>query len=57
MLRIQNESTYEYQYWIEERQDGAGMYNYGNLYIWWFPGQGASETWDELPTANVKIVY
>jgi hypothetical protein len=57
VLLYQDDGTYEYYYWIEKRPDGGGMYNYGSLYIWWFPGQGASDSWNDSPTTNVKIVY
>ncbi|MHA4844505.1 PKD domain-containing protein [Flavitalea antarctica] len=58
VLLYRNDGDYEYHYWIEERSpDNAGMYNYGSLYIWWFPGQGTSASWNDLPDASVKIVY
>jgi hypothetical protein len=55
VMLYQEDGSYKYQYWIEERPDGAGMYNYGSLYIWWFPS--AWNSLNDYPTANVKIIF
>jgi len=45
-----NGSGGSYEYFIETRPDGAGMYTYGSLYIFYY-GMDTSDTPD------VKIVY
>jgi hypothetical protein len=43
-------TTAEYEYFVETRPDGAGIYNYGSLYIFYY-GKDVSDTPD------VKITY
>jgi hypothetical protein len=43
-------TTAEYEYFVETRPDGAGMYNFGSLYIFYY-GKDVNDTPD------VKITY
>jgi hypothetical protein len=45
-----NSQNYPYEYFIETRPDGAGMYNYGSLYILYY-GNNTSDK------PSVKVVF
>ena len=45
-----NDST-KYEYFIETRPDGAGMYHYGSLYIFYY-GDDTSDT----PSIKIKLL-
>ncbi|WP_348813256.1 PKD domain-containing protein [Flavobacterium maritimum] len=47
---ISEDLTNKYEYFIETRPDGAGMYNYGSLYIFYYEK-------DTNDSPSVKIVY
>jgi hypothetical protein len=45
-----NSHNHPYEYFLETRPDGAGMYNYGSLYIFYY----GSNTSDK---PNIKVVF